>query len=521
MSKSWSCGRIESLERRRLLAGTPLIIGGKSYDTAMHAVTDSAGDRIVAGIFSGTVDFDPSAATYNRTATGETDLYIAKYTSDNVLVWAYQYGGAAGEIDEERLYVDTQASVGEFENRASPYYDGIAEFVNTLAVAPDGSILFGGSFQGTMDFDPRNDTRGNVKSAGYQDGFVCKLDPAGNTVWFSTIAGVFDDVVKGVALDSNGDVAVTGYFTRSADFNPTKKTYSINAIGRDDIFVQKLFGATGTLDYVVTAGSDAVDYRDRDAGEGIALDSNNNIFVTGSFAGEVDFAPGKGSFIVEADDKTDGFIWQLSPKGKFVRVQTFGGGDYDSGNRIVIDSNNAAYVAGYFSGEADLDPTKTVTSFEAIEEEDFDSVETDIFVLRQDSAGNTSWITQLKGEGFEYLGDMGLSSTGGVMVAGGFAGQLAVGASTPITSIEGEDDFEDDNNRDYSYDAFALVLSSGKGKFDRISQFGAASDDFGIGITSDGALTGRFKGTVNFGTAANPFNRKSNGQDDGFLLDLI
>lgn len=512
---------MELLERRQLLATDPLAIGGKSFDAAYHVATDTAGNRIVAGIFSGTVDFDPSSGSSKLTAKGETDLYIAKFSSTNQLIWVRQYGGAAGEIQEKHLYDISQATVGEFQNKASPTFEGTGEYVNALAIGADNSIVFGGSFQGTMDFNPLSDSKGNVKSAGYQDGFVCKVDSSGNTVWYATIAGPFNDVVKGVAIDSKGDVAVTGYFTRYADFNPSNKTYRIDAIGRDDVFVEKLIGSTGGLDWAVSTGGDSVDSQERDAGEAIAIDSSNNLLITGSFAGEADFAPGKGTFYVKAVKQSDGFIWQLSSKGKFARVQTFGGKSWDSGNKIAVDSNNNAYIAGYFSRTADLDPTKAVQNFEYTDENDFRGTKTDMFVLKINPSGSTQWITQLKGAGYEWLGDLNLQGTAGVAVTGGFAGQLQIGASAALVSVRGEDKFRDDKRRKYSYDAFYTVLSQGKGKMDKLTSYGAASDDYGIGFSDSSLLVGRFKGTVNFGTTADPFNRKSNGQDDGFLLDLI
>jgi len=512
---------MESLERRQLLAGDPQIIGGKSFDAAYHVATDSAGNRIVAGIFSVTVDFDPTSGVSKLTAKGETDLYIAKYSADDKLIWVRQYGGGAGEIAEKKLYDVSQATVGEFENAAGPGYQGIGEFINTLVIGADDSIVFGGSYQGTMDFNPLSSTTGNVRSAGYQDGFVCKLDSSGSTVWYSTIAGPFNDVVKSIALDSSGNVAVTGYFTRSADFNPGKKKLIIDAIGRDDIFVQKLFGSNGSLDWTVTAGGDAVGLQDRDAGEGIAVDSHNNLLVTGSFAGKVDFAPGKGTLIVKSQADTDGFIWQLSPKGKMARIQSFGGKSWDSGNRIAIDSSNNAYIAGYFSKTADLDPTSALNNFRAADDNDFNGVNTDIFALKQDASGRTVWITQLAGDGYEYLGDATLLSDSAFALTGGFAGQLKVGSASAITSVKGEDKFEDHNSRDFSYDAFFTTLSPGKGEVNRLEFYGSTSDDFALGVMEVSVITGRFKGTVNFGNATNPVNRKSNGQDDGFLLDLI
>jgi len=510
---------IESLERRQLLAGTPLIVGGKSLDIAYHVALDSAGNRVVAGIFSGTVDFDSSAGENILSANGETDLYIAKYSATNQLIFARQYGGAAGEIQEDALFDTSQATVAEFENDAGPGYEGIGEWINTLIVGSDDSIYFGGSFQGTADFNPLNSTQGNIKSAGYQDGFVCKLDADGNTLWASAVAGIFDDVVKSIALDGNGNVAVTGYFTRYADFNPTKRTYQLNAVGRDDIFVQRLFGSTGKLDWVVTAGGDGVDIRDRDAGEGIAVDSGNNMIITGSFAGETDFAPGPGSRILEAVGRSDGFIWQLSPKGKMVRAQSFGGDQWDSGNRVVIDLSGNAYVAGYFSEDSDLDPTSAVQTFQPFENDDIDGTLTDIFALKQNASGDTAWIRQFSGGGFEYLGAMSLAGTSAIAIAGAFAGDLSIASEPTITSTLGDDGFEDSSRRDYSYDAFHTRLSTTSGDADSLSFLGSTSDDFGLGIADGEVLAGRFKGTVNFGTSADPLNRKSR-QDDGFVLDI-
>src|SRR5436190_16461322 len=77
---------IDALERRTLLAGfSPIGLGSAHYDSGYETATDSAGNVIVAGVFSGTVNFGSRAgeslAAVMLTAVGETDIFVAKYSA--------------------------------------------------------------------------------------------------------------------------------------------------------------------------------------------------------------------------------------------------------------------------------------------------------------------------------------------------------------------------------------------------------------------------------------------------------
>lgn len=513
--------RMESLESRTMLAGSPMQIGGRSYDVAMKVGMDSAGNRIVAGIFSGTVDFDNGSGVTSLTAIGNTDLYVAKYTESGSLVWAKRFGGGAGELEEEQFWDQVQATTAEFEQRTSPLYQGLGEVVNDLAVGLDDSVYFTGSFSGTADFVPDDDTRGNRRSAGFTDIYVCKLDANGATAWFSTMGGIFNDVAKGIALDGADSVLVTGYFTRTADFNPSSRTFNVNAVGRDDVFVTKLFQSSGSHDWTVTTGGDAVDLQLRDVGEDIAVDEDGAIYVTGSFAGnKVDFAPGAGQSILKSDE-TDGFMWVLSPRGKMHLARGFGGGSFDSGARIAVGDGDRIFVSGYFSEEADLDPTSAVQMFEAVEDDDFHDRDVEMFAYEYYMQSDTTlWISHIQTEGLVWIGDMAVHD-GEMFLTGGFSGRLLLDDAPRLTSIEGDDDFEDSRSRDHSYDIFTIELAGGS-SLTAFESFGAAGDDYGIGIVHNGdgiTVVGRFKGTVDFAPGAAVSKLKSR-QDDGFLIEL-
>ena len=67
-----------------------------------------------------------------------------------------------------------------------------------------------------------------TKFGGTCDAFIAKVGPDGKLIWSTYLGGILDDWATGVALDSAGNVLVTGW-TRSANFplaNPIQSTLS-------------------------------------------------------------------------------------------------------------------------------------------------------------------------------------------------------------------------------------------------------------------------------------------------------
>ena len=79
------------------------------------------------------------------------------------------------------------------------------------------------------------------------------------------------DMVKGVAVDSSDNIYVTGYTEGGLDGNTSS--------GKKDFFLAK-YNASGTKEWTKQQGSSADDY-----GNGIAVDSSDNIYVTGNNLG--------------------------------------------------------------------------------------------------------------------------------------------------------------------------------------------------------------------------------------------
>jgi hypothetical protein len=499
---------IEALETRRLLAFAPFSIGSLGYDAGSEIAVDAQGNTIVAGIFQGTVDFDPGAGKTRLVSVGETDIFIAKYSPQRALLWAGHVGGEKSDLPKHPNFIVDPSLQGDSVNRLGSQISILGEYVNGIAVDSSGNVFMTGAFLGTGDFDPGKGVDllpGNQKYGQYYDAFLLKLTPDGKLAWADDIGGRFDDVPEGIALDPKGNPVITGYFTRSADFDPTAGVFTKDAIGRGATFVAKYSTTKGTLAWVDTFGGEATKNSERDGGNGVAIDPTGNIYVTGTFADKVDFDPGPGVNIVEADKRTDTYLLKLDDNGNSIYVKTLAGDGYDGGVKVAV-SNGAVYTAGYFSGTIDVDPGKAVRELTSID----DDRHTDVLISKYSAKGSLVWAKPIGGEGFETIGGFGVEPDGSVITSGGFYDRADFNPGPShffLTSTEGDENFHDPNEsgRDFSYDIYVSRLST-NGKFVSAVKYGAAQDDFGGGVAFDPAgdvvLTGQFRQIVQFPTLA-------------------
>lgn len=304
--------------------------GGPGINTSVkgEAITvDPSGNVILCGTVYGTADFDPGPGVLTLSTTiSNFESFIVKLTPDGNLVWAKKLGdfnGAYGGV-------------------------GIVEVVcNTK-----GEIYTTGLFSGHCDFDPGAGTYylddGNV--------FIAKFD-AGGSLMFAKKYGEAQDqfYIKpyGMDLDRNGNIVTTGAFIGKCDFAPGDQTHILTSVNQTmDSYLLKL---TPTGDYIwsFNIGSDG-----SDLGADLAIDSDNNIYMTGMFLNDVDFDPGTGATII-SNLFDEHVIAKYDADGRFIYAVPFRGmGDYGTGGakRIAVDDAFNIYETGFLSGTVDFDP---------------------------------------------------------------------------------------------------------------------------------------------------------------------
>jgi hypothetical protein len=171
----------------------------------------------------------------------------------------------------------------------------------------------------------------------------------------------YDQVGQSIAIDNNGNAYITGQFDGTVDFDPGPGVFNLTAQQRD-IYVCKL-DSTGGFVWAISVAGDGTTNNFDDMGKSIALDGNNNVYITGIFKDTVDFDPGPGFFnLIAASDiwsgttYSDAFVLKLDINGDFLWARNLGGFGDENGISIAIDSADNVYTAGWFEYGGDFDP---------------------------------------------------------------------------------------------------------------------------------------------------------------------
>ena len=359
--------------------------GSTSSNKGIALTTDAAGNVYVAGTFFGTADFNPGAGISNLTSVGDADIFIVKLDPSGNFVWAKQVGSslidAVGHItldaNNNVLLAGSLQGTGDFDPGAGVTtltsvgnYDGFllkldnagsfvwvkqmgdvgADYIYDLALDESGFIYATGQFGGTVDFDPGAGTN-TITSNGDVDVFIWKLNSAGDFVFVKQIGSTLGDYGSRIIADQSGYIHIAGRYKGAMDFDPGSGTYILNvntAIG--DIFVLKLDTA-GNFAWAYKLGGATEEYAN-----GIQLDAANDVIVTGTFSGNVDFNSGAGNTILNSAGSSDIFIMKLDQNGGFQWAQRMGSTFMDNSNDLHIDNNNTMYIAGSFYYTVDFDP---------------------------------------------------------------------------------------------------------------------------------------------------------------------
>jgi hypothetical protein len=391
-------------------------MGGTLSEIGRDIVTDNAGNIYLTGSYSGTVDFDPSTGVSNLTAVGANDIFIVKMDSSGVLIWVKSIGGSNNDMcwglttDNNNNVLLTGQFVGtaDFDPSTNNFnltaqgadificklsYDG--DFVwakkiggisgdvgNSIICDSSNNVYVTGSFLSTVDFDPGGGTA-NITSYGATDCFVLRLDSLGNFVWANQFGGAQGDDGKCIKLDQNADLVFTGFFSSTADFDPSANTSSITSSGSLDGFTCKIDTAGNFIWANSFSGTSEINCWS------LEIDQSGKIVVVGQMQGSVDFDPGIGNFNLTAVSGLDIFVVQLTSTGDFSWAKLLGGSGNNVAYSVSIDHQDNIYTTGAFQSTADFDPGVGTYSLTA--------QNNDVFISKLSNNGDFLWALQLGG----------------------------------------------------------------------------------------------------------------------------
>ena len=157
-------------------------------------------------------------------------------------------------------------------------------------------------------------------------------------VYSTYIGGSGDDSAAKIAVDINGLAYIAGY-TTSTNFPIVSAAQTSNHGGKD-AFILKLNAAGSALTYSTYLGG-TLD----DQANGVAVDTNGNIYVAGASASSTFpvTAAYQGTY---GGGASDAFVAKLTPAGVITYATFLGGSGTDSANAITVDSAGDAVVTG-------------------------------------------------------------------------------------------------------------------------------------------------------------------------------
>lgn len=358
-------------------------------------------------------------------------------------------------------------------------------------------------------------------NAGLFNAFITKLTPAGVLVYSTYLGGNDSDNAWGIAVDTAGCAYVTGG-TYSEDFPVTPNAIQSHTSNSWDVFLTKLNPAGNQLLYSTCLGGSQTDI-----GYGIALDSDNNAYLTGyTESSSADPEPFPTKNAIQADNNSlpgqDAFITKINADGSLGYSTYLGGWSADIGYGITTDSSHNVYVTGSTSsGEVPL-PLKSFPVTPYCFQPQFGG-NNDAFITKLDSKGALLYSSYLGGWNYDESRSVAADHLGNAYITGFTASDNTHIPIFPICKPLQE-------KCNGNFDAFITKVNATGSSLLYSTYLGGGGDDRGYGIAVDEHnyiyVTGYTTSSSILGDwppsfpLKNPLQEDNNGQTDAFMTKI-
>jgi PKD repeat protein len=421
--------------------------GGTGTDGGHEVAVDRSGNIFAAGWFSTNATFGGTTLS----SAGGMDVFLTKSSSSGSLLWARRYGGTGDET------------------------------VTSMALDANGNIFLGGYFSGTANLGGANMT-----SAAQNDIFLAKYDSAGNHLWSEHFGGTNNDILNGLAVDSQGNVVITGTYSKSVSFGGS----TFNSIyGGDTGFVAK-YSSSGAYMWSMSLAGGNANYP-----TGVAVDKNDNTLVTGYFYSWINL--GGGQLTAGGPSNPNIFIGKFTSGGAYVWSKAYTSTYSQRALAIAVDANADVAISGDFTTQANVGGGTILGT----------GYYNDLFVAKYSGVdGSYQWAKPVVGQWAAEPTCVAADAQNNILVTGYYYGTLNFGTQS-VTSLG------------TSYNVLVGKYSSSGGLLKAQSLGGTlTSEGFGVAVDSSGyaVLTGAFSGSGSFGSQT----LTSAGSYDAFLARL-
>lgn len=265
---------------------------------------------------------------------------------------------------------------------------------NDVARDSHGNIIVVGYFQSaSISFDGIT-LIGNNTSV---DLFIVKYDPSGSVLWAKSVYNTGMDIAQQVEVDGNDNIIIAGRTSSSSlTFGTTTLT---NTSGFNSPFVVK-YNSAGNVIWAKIAVCQSHAYA-----LALAIDGNNNIFVSGYFSG---MSIGFGTQIVYGGFSEDIFLTKYDSNGNVVWAKGEGSDYQEWCVSLSVDGSGNLLMTGIFNSSSLMFGSTTLTN----------AGQQDAFIVKYNNDGTVLWAKQAGGTLDDYPGGIVADAIGNVYLIG-------------------------------------------------------------------------------------------------------
>jgi len=318
--------------------------------------------------------------------------------------------------------------------------------------------------------------------------------------WVNQTGGSNAVSAMDIETDTLGNTYVIGFFSGAIDLDPGPGVMNAQTIGSSDVYLAK-YSPQGHLVWGKTFGSSGAD-------EGLHIDvSGSSVVICGFFLTSIEFDTVNPAGFLNSFGDFDAFMAKFDTSGSFVWAKQVGGfAGIEEARSVCQDQLGNVYVTGFFTGQADMDPSNVSLLIPSIGGQD-------VWIMKLDQNGQLVWVKTLGGILADQANEIVLDGYGHVLVGGSFRATVDMNPGTgTVNKISAGSD-----------DAFVLKLDT-SGQYVWSAAFGGIGADIMNSIVTDlngnMILTGFFQITMDADPGSGSFLISTSGNVGGFVLKL-
>ncbi|MES2761000.1 MAG: T9SS type A sorting domain-containing protein [Bacteroidota bacterium] len=337
--------------------------GGNQFDEIKSVCVDpNKNNYVIGNTYSTTLPV--TLGLINDTASGDYDVFVAKFDSCGVLIWCTYFGGT-GFDSAEKMELTHDGNIvfcGYTSSITTPTTPGCFQSSNNggydcyiTKISPNGAIIWSSYFGkngGDFAFDLKVDALDNLiiggtttslnlyttlssfqaTHKGNTDAFIARFSKNGVLKWCTYYGGNGSEDIHALAVDLNCNIIGTGE-SFSNNLNTSAGAFQTSNEGFSDTYIIKLDSNCTRVFSTYLGGSGS------DDAWGLVCDSTDTIFVAGHTT-SLDFDTTASSFQTLNNGGVDCYLTKWSPTGTLLKSTLFGGTLNDYSARLIAVSSS-------------------------------------------------------------------------------------------------------------------------------------------------------------------------------------